>query len=187
MRGAVFSKVWNDPVWSKVISGVILAIGATGITYFLNWWPTIGNFFACSYAYIHASTTVPRWFILLVGLLALPTAIFLPALLWRTLFPLQASWKSYRSDLFFGIRWRWNYFGSGEIYDVHTFCPRCDFQLYAKDSYRSIVFFCESCDQHLGAFDETYDSLENKTKRFIQQKLRNGTWSAAVTASGNAS
>ncbi len=33
--------IWNDPVWSKVIAGGILAAAAVLLTYFLNWWPFI--------------------------------------------------------------------------------------------------------------------------------------------------
>jgi hypothetical protein len=39
----MLKKVWNDPVWSKVIAGIILACGAGFGTYFL--WPNIGHIF----------------------------------------------------------------------------------------------------------------------------------------------
>jgi hypothetical protein len=40
----MLKKAWDDPVWSKVIASVILAVGTLLITYFLNWWPAIGRF-----------------------------------------------------------------------------------------------------------------------------------------------
>ena len=39
----MLKEIWNDPVWSKVIAGIILACGAGFGTYFL--WPTIGHIF----------------------------------------------------------------------------------------------------------------------------------------------
>jgi hypothetical protein len=36
--------LWHDPVWSKVIAGVILAVTAAVGAYLLQWWPIIGGF-----------------------------------------------------------------------------------------------------------------------------------------------
>jgi len=36
--GIVLKKIWNDPVWSKVIASVIIA-GAGWLTYRQHWWP----------------------------------------------------------------------------------------------------------------------------------------------------
>lgn len=180
----MLKKLWNDPVWSKVIAGVILATSATVATYFLDWWPAIGKFGAQSYPFTLASSSIPNWLLFLLGLLGLPTVILLGAVVWQKVFPPQStapSWRSYTTDLFFGLRWRWRYFDDGQIYDAHTFCPYCDFQVYAQDvsSYRvidHIAFHCDSCGRRLAEFQESFTSLENKTKRFIQQKIRSGTW-----------
>lgn len=182
---AIFKKLWHDPVWSKVIAGAILALGATVATYFLNWWPTIGGFANSLIAFTLASTPTPIWLLLVLALLALPMLIFIGALVWQSVFPSKAhspSWQNYTTDIFFGLRWRWKYGTGAQIYDAHTFCPHCDFQVYAKDisSYRfidHIAFHCDSCSRHLGEFHESFNSLENKVKRFVQQKLRNRTWS----------
>lgn len=37
----MLKKIWHDPVWSKVIAGVILGIGTAAAVYFLDWWPRI--------------------------------------------------------------------------------------------------------------------------------------------------
>jgi len=47
---SMLKQYWNDPVWSKVIAGIILAVGALIGTYFLDWWPAIGRFAAGVYA-----------------------------------------------------------------------------------------------------------------------------------------
>lgn len=186
----MLKKLWNDPVWSKVIAGVILAIGATFATFFFDWSSMIGKFVAQCYAFIVATTPIPNWVLLLIAILALPTVIFFGAVVWQKAFPSRStasSWKNYTTDFFFGLRWRWRYRGEGLIYDMHTFCRHCDFQVYAQDvsSYRVIdhlAFRCDSCGCHLAEFQEAYASIESKTKRFIQQKIRNGTWSTQNSA-----
>jgi hypothetical protein len=185
----MLKKLWHDPVWSKVIAGVILAVSATVATYFLHWWPAIGEFISQCFTFAMASSTTPNWLLFVLGLLALPMVILLGAIVREKIFPPQPSspsWRSYTTDFFFGLRWRWTYGSRGEIYNAHTFCPNCDFQVFARDvsSYRvidHIAFHCESCGRHLGEFQESFASLESKTERFIQQKIRNGSW---LTQSG---
>lgn len=184
------TKIWHDPVWSKVIAGFILAVGAIAASYFFDWWPMIGELVAQCYAFVLASTYVPNWLLFILGLLILPLGIIFGVIVWQKVFTPQAiapSWQNYTTDFFFGLRWRWTYGGGGQIHDVHTFCPHCDFQVYPQDvsSYRfidHIAFHCESCNRRLGEFQESFGSLESKTKRFIQQKLRNGTWSIKSSA-----
>lgn len=180
----MLKKLWNDPVWSKVIAGAILAVGALLGTYFLDWWPSIGRFAKDAYNFAVSPTSLSNWVIGVLGLLATLTIIVLLALIWQKIFPSSSStadWWNYRVDTFFDLRWRWRYFEDGQICDVHTFCPHCDFEVYAEDAsaYRGvdrIVLRCDSCGQKLGEFGESFASLENKAKRFIQQKIRNGSW-----------
>lgn len=178
-------KLWNDPVWSKVIAGVILAAGATIGAYFLNWWPNIGRFIKKGYELAFLSTNVPNWLLGLMSILSLPVILIAAALIWEKIHPKETKkgpeWLSYRSDIYFNLRWRWNYFEDGNIFDLHTFCPHCDFQVFPHNasSFRMIDrigFRCDSCGRNLGEMDESPDSLQNKVKRFIQQKLRNGFW-----------
>lgn len=179
-----FLKLWHDPVWSKVIAGIILAIGAAIGAYFLDWWTAIDAFASSSYQFALSATSVPNWILMLMALLSLPTVALICAFAWQTAFPQKEdhlSWRNYTTDIYFNLRWRWKYFDDGGIYDPHTFCPHCDFQVFAQDvsSFRvieHIAFHCDSCGRHLGEFQESFAALENKTKRFIQQKIRNGTW-----------
>lgn len=183
---AMFKKLWHDPVWSKVIAGVILALGATVAAYFLDWWPSIRVAIRNSIAFAFDSTLTSNWLLLLLVLLALPTLILIGAIAWQSVSPSKArspTWQNYTTDIYFGLRWRWTYGTKGQIYDANTLCPHCDFQVYAKDvsTYRvidHIAFHCDSCGRHLGEFNESFNSLEDKVKRLVQQKLRNGTWAA---------
>ena len=93
----------------------------------------------------------------------------------------DAALQAYTEDNFFGLRWRWNY-GNGQLSTLTTYCPHCDYQVFPANAsaYRAIdriQFHCDSCSAQLGEFEESWDALENKARRFVQQKLRNGTWS----------
>jgi hypothetical protein len=112
------------------------------------------------------------------------TILIICALVWGKFHPSQTkelAWRKYTSDTFLGLRWQWCYSNDGEIYDLYSFCPYCNFQIFpynigAFQFSNRIEFRCDSCGMELGKFDESPRSLENKVKRFIQQKIRNGTW-----------
>jgi hypothetical protein len=177
-------KIWSDPVWSKVIAAGILAVVATVGTYFLDWWPSVGAAVKKCYLFLLLTSKVQNWLLALICLLCLPTLILIGALIWNAVRSQGTSkglgWRTYTSDLYFGLRWRWKYFDNGNIYDVYTFCPHCDFQVFPHNTSLygviRIGFNCDSCGRMLGEMNESWNSLENKVKRFIQQKLRNGAW-----------
>lgn len=179
----MLKKIWNDPVWSKVISAAILGAVALASAYFLNWWPTIGTLLATGVTFISASSSIPNWLIGLLALLTIPTIFILAVFCWEAVRPSKQvlGWEAYTSDVFFGLRWRWQYSRTSQIHSLHCFCPHCDFQVFPLNvsSYAfqdKILFRCDSCHNSLGIFEESYSSLESKATRFAQQKIRNGTW-----------
>jgi hypothetical protein len=174
---------WKDPVWGAVIAAAIIgAIGAIG-TFFLGYWPAIGGALGKAYHYLLASSSIPNWTIFALSAFALPTILLLFALTWQAVFPSRPpgpDWAKYTSDSFYGLVWRWRYFGD-IMSDMSTFCPNCDFQVFPEQASAysfidHISFHCVSCNRNLGSFEESFASLENKAKRFAQQKLRNGSW-----------
>jgi hypothetical protein len=187
----VLRKVWNDPVWSKVIAGAILA--AAALIYSLDWWPAIVRSFVAVSRFLAQGTSVPNWLLGLLALLTLPTvAVVLFAIgisvIDRKREPQHraaaAGWRSYTSDTFLGLLWRWSYISDGMPGGLASFCPHCDFQVYPHDAsgFRSIdqiAYHCEACDRALVTLDESPHSLHNKVERLIQQKLRNGTWATS--------
>ena len=54
-------KIWHDPVWSKVIVGVVLSIGAATVAYFLDWWPRIIQSLTAAPRFLGQRTSVPNW------------------------------------------------------------------------------------------------------------------------------
>ena len=183
-----FKELWHDPVWSKVIAGAILAAAAAAGAYSLNLWPAIGAGIKHSYHFMGARTALPNWAILGLGLTSLPALVLLVAFAWQFTQSKAgngSSWRDYTTDTYFTLRWRWKYFDNAQPYELHTFCPHCDFQVYPQSASQyhtvdRIGFFCDSCNRQLGLFDESFKSLENKTIRFIQQKIRNSTWKDQV-------
>lgn len=180
----MLKRIWKDPVWASVI-----AAGIGGLwSYFSGWWPTIGQAGKDAWFFLVATSPIPRWIPALLVLMALPTVVVGAMLVWQLVRPADASkpdWHGYNEDNFFGLRWRWRYLDDGRIWDVHTFCPHCDFQVFpenasAWDAIDRIHFKCDSCHRELGDFQEAFESVENKTKRFIQQKIRNGTWIGSI-------
>jgi hypothetical protein len=90
---------------------------------------------------------------------------------------------AYTTDTFYGLRWRWSYTSDGTGTPVYlaSFCPHCDYEVAPEDTsgFRAmfaIMYNCYGCERPGGTFEESAGSLHNKVGRFIQQKLRNGTW-----------
>ncbi|WFC62625.1 hypothetical protein EWH21_13155 [Pseudomonas sp. REST10] len=185
----MLKKIWSDPVWSKVISSVILAALSALAVYLLDWAPRLGGMASSAWTYMLSDVVLPRWGVAVLGLLALPTFVFAGALLWVNR-PSQAStsrWTDYRTDRFFGLNWRWRYSGQ-RVDGIRSFCPHCDFELFPVDSssYAAVprfAFRCDSCGANLGEFEGDPRELESKVERSIHQKLRNGQWQDSVGSS----
>jgi hypothetical protein len=98
-------------------------------------------------------------------------------------------WRGYTSDTFFACAGGWRYLDEcGAILGLASFCPHCDFQVYPQNDspFRAvdrIACRCDGCGRELLAFDEPVASLAGRVERFIQQKLRNGTWAAGPDSS----
>lgn len=174
---------WKDPVWSAVIATVIVAaVGAVG-TVFLNLWPAIGQFVTSVTKAAGEPSNMPNWLFWLISVIATPTVLFLAIALWQAIRPTAEAidCRSYISDGFLNLRWRWSYYYDGGLGDIHSFCPHCDFQVFpvnasAYSAVDRIEFHCDSCQRSLATFEEPYASVESKVRRFIQQKIRNGEW-----------
>ena len=70
----MLKRLWHDPVWSKVIAGLILSALTAVISYFLHWWPSIGNFFCGAFVGVMSRTSIPTW---LFGMLSFLSLLFI--------------------------------------------------------------------------------------------------------------
>jgi hypothetical protein len=184
----LIKKYWHDPVWSKVIAGTILALAAGVGAYFFDWWPSIKGIAQGIIDFLQSQTAVPNW---LLGVMAIPMLFGIYVfgyVIWKGYFTNNQTptWRNYVKDSFFEIHWSWRYSESGQIFDLYSFCPNCDFQIYPRrhlDVWRDfthISFHCESCGKDLGNFSDDVEQFENKITRHIQRNIRSGEWRNAL-------
>ena len=185
----MLKELWKDPVWSAVIAACIIATAGALGAYLFGYWPVLAQLVLSGWNFLRSSSEMPNWLVALLIIGVVPTVIILVALASQLLRGQSASlvdWSNYTTDEFFGLRWRWLYSG-GYIINLHTFCPKCDYQVFARDVSNydfvdRIQFVCESCNSDLVVLDESPARLDNKVQRFIQQKIRNNSWrSVGVT------
>jgi hypothetical protein len=184
MRRALNS-FWKDPVWSTVIAAAIVAVAGLILTSVLDLWESVASALSSSAQYAAGTAPVPRWLFAVLILLAAPTVIVTAVGLWTVVrrdAVAKPTWRSYKTDLFQGIRWRWGYRENG-ISDLLPFCPKCDYQLAPDETrqyggIRDTVFRCDLCTEVVAAVDEPYSELKGKIERFIHQKIRTNAWSA---------
>jgi hypothetical protein len=165
---------WSDPVWSKVISAVIIAAGAAVGAYFLKWWPSVGRAGMSAWRFLVATTPIWNW---LLGVGAIWVIL---TLIEARRASLSAKKKvaapPYTEDEFFGVRWRWRYAGH-EVIGLHCLCLRCGLQVYfgdasCFDAVPRVGSRCEDCGNVVGLHDGNYDMLENHVIRLIHRNLR---------------
>jgi hypothetical protein len=74
-------RIWADPVWSKVIAGVFLAVGGVVISSLMGWWPNItpiaSEIFSPVQSFLINSTLVPNWVLTAICLLWIIGVVFL--------------------------------------------------------------------------------------------------------------
>lgn len=174
----MLKRIWKDPVWASVIATSFGGLAS----YFAGWWPAIVGAVKEVWIFLGATSAISHWIVAVLAFLALPTLVVSAMLAWQLVHPTAASrpnWHGYTEDNFFGLRWRWSYSSIGQIQQMTTFCPHCDYQVFWQDAsayaaVERITFHCDSCHSSLGEFTESFRSLESKAERFIQQKIRNG-------------
>ena len=58
-----FWAIWPDPVWSKVIAAGIIALFVAIGSYFVVWFPMIGQ-------WIVSGSSIPNWALIILSLMA---------------------------------------------------------------------------------------------------------------------
>jgi hypothetical protein len=111
----MIKSLWKDPVWSKVIATGILALLTYLGAYLLGLSPAIIAFFAQSWGFFTATSSVPNW---LIGLMTIPCLVLGWALVVELKSRMSAevtepvNWNSYQRDNFLV------YFGVGDIQEI---------------------------------------------------------------------
>jgi hypothetical protein len=165
----LLKRLWADPVWSKVISSLILAIPAGAL---IRWWSHCVTTVVAGWEFLIETTLVANWLLITLALGTLGFIIIVIIAFTENRSTPSLSWTAYVLDTFDDIRWRWRYGVDGAIHDVCPFCPRCDMQINPHmlpylNEYRTI-FRCDSC-----GFERQIDGglheIEHLIKRYIQK------------------
>ncbi len=103
----LIKKTWHDPVWSKVISFVILSgIGSTFI-FLKGWWPITKENMPLLYLFLTKNNNIPNWTLILVYTLIVIESGFIGRKIYigynRKI--RMCTWKNYTTDTFFGLKW----------------------------------------------------------------------------------
>jgi len=171
----------------KIIVGVITTLIVATISYFAkSWWtPLIGflsSALTATWTWLTTGHGIFGWHLALIILLA-GAAIFggcFAGYVYLTAY----HWKNYRSDMFFGVNWRWHYMGSS-INNPVPFCPQCDTQLVVEEkiNFHGILshvertnYLCDHCGHPCGSQPETFSKTLERVIRQIDRKLRTNEW-----------
>jgi predicted RNA-binding Zn-ribbon protein involved in translation (DUF1610 family) len=176
---AFFKEIWKDPVWSKVIAGIILILIGTIATDALNLWPEIQWFLKLIWSSFTSSTSIPNWLFILMAIPCL--LVFGAVFFWLKEKSNQGSCASgYVKDNFAGLTWGWSYLGQ-HITNLHCLCPECQYQIIPKQMHNYQAggyiyeYSCEECGYKVQPVSDN-NGLEQKIKLKIQKKLRTGEW-----------
>jgi len=180
-------KLWSDPVWSKVIAAGIIIILTAAISGFTGFWPTIAIVASAVWSWLTSTIAIPIWLLFVLSIctaVALLVSVLLVVSILRDNSVSEPTSHSYTTDEFFNIRWRWSYMGGGTIYDLYSFCTKCDYQVFPFDtmvySRFGSKYKCGDCGEDLGTFAKDQHEVEQEIKLLIQRKIRNGEWRQAL-------
>lgn len=164
-------------------NGMIATLVATAIisliTYVIpNGWKSVFLFIGSVLKWLLLITETPNWLLIIFAFIAfvLITGLFFKIYLFR-----KTNNPPYRlTELtVFGILWRWQPSHDGSIHGLVSFCPKCDFQIYARSRNPSVlgypprsVYHCEDCKRDVAEFNLSESEVENRVARKIQQYLR---------------
>lgn len=185
----LFSK---DGITKGVIVTAFGGAGTTGLvalaTYlgltppsFVAWLNAVARFWA-------TDVTLPRWWFWVWAALSV-TTVTLFAL--RILYAFAVSgpaWATYRSDVLFGLRWRWTFSANGEVQHLpQMFCPNCDHQFrdadfrYATPTASGPVWSlnCETCGYEVTVPNSV--ELYRRVKAEAERRIRTGDWKRATS------
>jgi hypothetical protein len=179
----------KHPIRNNVIAGVIATVIAALICYLAIFIPSVlrGCWDLCKAlcGALLGTSRVPHWTLLLLAVMALPTAWrFGSSLLPRkeeTQEPKLPTVWDYTEDYLFGVVWRWTYDSHNQIINLSPYCQVCDTQLVYWESFgRQVHFECEQCGVVRYDQEGSKEDALGRVTRQIARKIRNNEWKGIV-------
>ena len=177
----------------QVVGGVILAgtlyLCRTLLIPGLKW---CGGFVVSVWNWIFDSHAVPGWLIIILSVISVWCVVRVVMDLLSTLskslpaLPREPRWTDFREFEFKGVLWRWDYYPSGEIGGLVSFCPEPDCRLQTNGEERfygtynqTTEYKCDRCGNKKEV-EGTKRSIDNLVRREIGRLIDLGEWKKYV-------
>ena len=180
-KKAWLERKWNDPVWSKVIAGIILfilgGIGAVVVT-LLHGWPAIWGWVKTAWTtvwhWVGGTASIPNWLLVVLSLCALAILAVVIVVIWAICRSPERVIQEITEFSYLGLKWRWQIQRLPDrdtIVNLYPYCPVCDMQLRVvrfRDVPRNQTkCFCDSCPGQPEKF-----SKEGEPEEVMDQVMR---------------
>jgi hypothetical protein len=177
------------------VVGIIVVVASPVVvvvaTYLLGYWPSILETLKQIWLLVISSTSTPNW---LLGLMSIPCMYLVLAIGVECKEKLLKSesittCEKYIEDNFIGLRWRWDIL-DGEIQNLNSFCPNCDYQILPKSHSINVQFSsfgggyrefryeysCDECGYSAPSNVDNKEEFEQKVILKIHKKIRTDEW-----------
>ena len=112
----MIEKIWKDPVWSKLIVMLFVALAGLISNHYIDWWNACKLFISNTLIYLGETTEIQNWLLILISLISSIFILLILIGLWDTFFmkkqvelEQKPSPQDYLSDIFFNLQWHWKY------------------------------------------------------------------------------
>lgn len=181
----MLKKIWNDPVGSKLIAKALWLIGPLFLIaaiYFYSW---ILSLLKSLWTFATSDTLTPNWMLGLLGAFSLMFLSLLGFFIWQWAVEefSKPSYRDYREDIFFGMKWRWKYSTTEKSITIpRPSCPTCSYDIIpTRTSISSIVdieytYHCDNCEKDITKLKEQPEVTISKVERQAIRKINTGEW-----------
>ncbi len=174
----IIKKIWNDPVWSKIIAGVIIAVITFIWVYMKGLWFAINEFTLLFCMVLIKNISVPFWLLILISTLCISATFIILITIYGIYNKKNTvrNRKDYTTDTFFGLKWFWMYNYLDDITDLYSCCPKCLYQVNTDyDHYNDIVYAkCDRCGNVINIPLERNQNVKDRVVLSIQREIRSG-------------
>jgi hypothetical protein len=171
----------RNGIISTVVGGAVLA----ALCYFApSIWETVKKVSAGGWGWLAALATfeLPIWAVVAMTLILY--GMYRLIIVLNSSKPAEPSWRDYTSDVFFSIRWRWEYtLYQPKVVHLHAICPVDCTPLVFNDMGgfgRETSFACETCGQTFGPIHGSHEYIKGSVERRISGKVTSGSWKQSV-------